>query len=76
MATRLQEAKAGDPAHVPHVVSCCIEHPAVLECLVALAAQGLLTYTLVPVSEEGIVRLEQVEAAIKPETCLLSFMHR
>ena len=32
---------------VPHVVTCVVEHPAILECLSAMQAQGRITYTAV-----------------------------
>jgi hypothetical protein len=57
------------------VVSSEIEHPAVLECLKQLAKQGLLRYTLVPVSREGLVVAADVEAALTPDTVLVSIMH-
>ncbi|EFN56195.1 hypothetical protein CHLNCDRAFT_144931 [Chlorella variabilis] len=79
MEARRQQRAAPDTsgaaAFLPHVVSSRIEHPAVIECLAMLAAQGLLEYTLVPVSCEGLVRVADVEAAMTPHTCLLTFMH-
>ncbi|KAL4448398.1 hypothetical protein ABPG75_005617 [Micractinium tetrahymenae] len=60
---------------LPHVVSSCIEHPAVVETLASLAAQGLLTHTAVPVNEEGLVSPADVAAAIRPETVLVTVMH-
>lgn len=39
------------------------------------AAQGLLTYTLVPVNREGLVSVEDVAAALTPHTVLISLMH-
>lgn len=62
-------------AFTPHCVTTCIEHPAVLETLAVLAAQGLLTYTAVPVSSEGVVSVADVAAAFRAETVLLTVMH-
>lgn len=59
----------------PHIVTSCIEHPAVLACVTHLAQQGLVTYTAVPVDSEGLVNPADVEAAITPETALVSIMH-
>eukprot|EP00240_Pyramimonas_obovata_P001355 CAMPEP_0118943372 /NCGR_PEP_ID=MMETSP1169-20130426/38191_1 /TAXON_ID=36882 /ORGANISM="Pyramimonas obovata, Strain CCMP722" /LENGTH=429 /DNA_ID=CAMNT_0006888617 /DNA_START=142 /DNA_END=1431 /DNA_ORIENTATION=+ len=59
----------------PHIVSSNIEHPAILECLSALAAEGRLTYTLVPVDGEGLVSPAQVAEAMTPNTVLVSVMH-
>ncbi|KAI3426318.1 hypothetical protein D9Q98_008691 [Chlorella vulgaris] len=63
------------PGITPHVVSSCIEHPAIIECLSMLAKQSLLTFTLVPVSAEGLVSIDDVARAMQPETVLLTFMH-
>jgi cysteine desulfurase len=40
-----------------------------------LAKQSLLTFTLVPVSAEGQVSIDDVARAMQPETVLLTFMH-
>lgn len=50
--------------------------PAVLETLAAYESQGLLTFTAVPVDGEGRVSAADVEAAITPQTCLVTLMHR
>ncbi|KAK9817159.1 hypothetical protein WJX72_010537 [[Myrmecia] bisecta] len=62
-------------AFVPHVVTSNIEHPAVLECLTTLAAQGLLTYTAISVSNEGLVSPDDVAKALTPATVLVTVMH-
>lgn len=68
-------AKERLQGRVPHVVTTNIEHPAVIECLVALAAEGRLTYTEVPVDTEGLVTAEAVAAAMTGETVLVTVMH-
>ncbi|KAL4433218.1 hypothetical protein ABPG77_003266 [Micractinium sp. CCAP 211/92] len=60
---------------LPHVVTSCIEHPAVLETLASLSAHGLLSYTAVPANEEGLVSAADVAAAIQPDTVLITVMH-
>jgi cysteine desulfurase/selenocysteine lyase len=60
---------------MPHVVTTAIEHPAVLECLESFAAQGLLSYTAVPVDGEGLVSPADVEAAFTDSSVLLTVMH-
>lgn len=67
-ATRLR-----DPESTPHIVSTAVEHHAVLHTLDALERQGFLV-TLVPSDTEGCIRTEDVIAAIRPETCLVSVM--
>ncbi len=61
-------AKPGD-----HVITSTIEHHAVLNACGQLEKMGC-EVTYVPVSREGIVDLNQVEAAIGPRTRLISIM--
>ena len=56
-----------------HIISTKFEHHAVLHCLKRLEKEGFQV-TLLDVGREGIVTPEQVEAAIRPETCLVSVM--
>ena len=57
-----------------HIISTAIEHHAVLHALEKLEKQGF-EITLFDVSERGIVKAEDVRAAIKNETCLVTMMH-
>lgn len=57
-----------------HIVSTTIEHHAVLHTLQRLEREGY-EVTLVPVPENGIVRVEDVAAAIRPDTCLVTVMY-
>ncbi len=56
-----------------HIISTEFEHHAVLHTLNALKKQGF-EVTLLPVYENGIVKLEDVQAAIRPDTALVSVM--
>ena len=67
--------RAGPEKNVPHVVTSAVEHPAILEYLVAGAARGELTYTAVPVNGEGIVDPAAIGEAVTPHTCLVTLMH-
>jgi cysteine desulfurase len=58
----------------PHLVTTAVEHHAVLHTADALAEQGF-DVTVVPCDAEGIVRVEDVESALRSETCLISVMH-
>ncbi len=58
----------------PHIVTTAIEHHAVLHTVESLARQGF-RITVVPPDREGLVSAEAVEAAIRPETCLVSVMY-
>lgn len=58
----------------PHIVTSAIEHHAVLHAIEALGQRGF-SYTIVPVDSDGLVDPAEVEAAIRPETCLVSIMY-
>ncbi len=57
-----------------HIISTAFEHHAVLHTLEALRKQGF-DITLLDVHEDGLVLPEQVEAAIRDDTCLVTIMY-
>lgn len=57
-----------------HIVSTAFEHHAVLHTLNKLSSQGF-EVELLPVSSEGMITVEQVEQAIRPDTCLVTVMY-
>lgn len=57
-----------------HIITSQIEHPAVLASCAHLEQQGFRV-TYLPVYREGIVRLEDVRAALTDETVLITVMH-
>lgn len=57
-----------------HLVTSAIEHPAVLAACERLRAEGVET-TIVPVGSDGVVSPDEVRAALRPETVLVSVMH-
>ena len=57
-----------------HIISTAFEHHAVLHTLKKLEKEGF-TVTYLDVHENGLVTPEQVEAAIGPETCLVTIMY-
>lgn len=69
----LTAAELGRNAGKMHIVSSAFEHHAVLHTLKKLEKQGF-EVTLVDVHEDGLVRPEEVAAAIRPETCLVTIM--
>ena len=57
-----------------HIVSSAFEHHAVLHTLQRLEKEGF-EITLVDVHENGLIRPEEVEAAIREDTCLVTIMY-
>ena len=57
-----------------HVVTCAIEHPAVLSPAKQLSAEGV-EVTCLRVGPSGIVSPEDIRRAMRPETVLVSIMH-
>ena len=57
-----------------HLITTSVEHPAVLNTMQYLEQQGY-EVTYLPVDEYGRVRLSDIEAAIRPDTILVSLMH-
>ncbi|MCI7659992.1 cysteine desulfurase NifS [Flintibacter sp.] len=57
-----------------HIISTAFEHHAVLHTLAKLEKEGF-EITLLDVHEDGIVRPQEVEAAIRPDTCLVTVMY-
>ncbi len=57
-----------------HIISTAFEHHAVLHTLEQLGREGF-EITLLDVHENGLVTAEEVRAAIRPNTCLVSVMY-
>lgn len=57
-----------------HVITQVTEHPAVLQTCQALAAQGF-RLTVLPVDATGLVRPEDLAAALTDDTLLVTVMH-
>ena len=69
-------ALAGKKAGKTHIISTAFEHHAILHTLKRLEEEGFQV-TLLPVHEDGLVRVEEVAAALgeRPDTCLVSVMY-
>ncbi|MBO0879189.1 MAG: cysteine desulfurase DndA [Mycobacterium sp.] len=67
-------APEGQRTNRRHIISTAIEHKAVLEPLEALSSQGF-DVTLLKPTKGGWVGAEQVTAALRPDTLLVSVMH-
>ncbi len=67
-------ALAGKKKGKNHIISTAFEHHAVLHTLEQLKTEGF-EVTLLPVHENGVVLAEEVEAALRPETALVTVMY-
>ena len=70
----ISAAEAGRKKGKMHILSTAFEHHAVLHTLKKLERQGF-EVTLLPVHENGIVRPEEVQQALREDTCLVSVMY-
>ena len=70
----LSAAKIGSKKGKKHIISTAIEHHAVLHTLDKLKEYGF-EITLLDVDRNGLVHPEQVENAIREDTCLVSVMY-
>jgi cysteine desulfurase len=69
----ISAAKIGERKGKKHIISTKFEHHAVLHTLKKLEKQGF-EVTLLDVHEDGLVRPAELEAAIRPDTILVSVM--
>ena len=69
----LSAAAAGRKNGKMHILSSAFEHHAVLHTLNKLEKEGF-SVTLLDVHEDGLIRPEEVEAAIREDTCLVTIM--
>ncbi len=70
----ISAARIGEKKGKKHIVSTAFEHHAVLHTLDKLSKEGF-EITLLPVHENGIILPEEVEKAIRPDTCLVTVMY-
>ena len=70
----LSAAKLGEIKGKKHIISTAFEHHAVLHTLNKLKKEGF-EVTLLDVHENGLVSAEQVEEAIREDTCLVTIMY-
>ena len=69
----LTAAILGEKQGKKHIITTAFEHHAVLHTVKKLEKQGF-TATYLPVHGDGVVRLEDLEAALRPDTCLVTVM--
>ena len=70
----ISAAMAGEKKGKKHIISTAFEHHAVLHTLNKLEKYGF-EVQLLDVGNVGTVTAEQVEAAIRPDTCLVTVMY-
>ena len=67
-------ARLGAKSGKKHIISTAFEHHAVLHTLDKLRKEGF-EITLLDVHENGLITAEEVEKAIRPDTCLVTIMY-
>ena len=65
---------SGYKAKGKHIITTCIEHPAMIKTLESLQKNGLAEVTFLGVDSEGFICLEELKNAIRPDTVLISVM--
>lgn len=70
----LSAAALGEKKNKRHIVSTAFEHHAVLHTLERLKKRGF-EITLLDVHENGLITADEVAAAIRPDTCLVTVMY-
>lgn len=65
---------SGYKAKGKHIITTCIEHPAMIKTLESLQKNGLAEVTFLGVDSEGFICLEELKNAIRPDTILISVM--
>lgn len=67
-------ARIGERKGKKHIISSAFEHHAILHTLEKLRKEGF-DIELLPVGPTGTITAEQVEKAIRPDTCLVTIMY-
>lgn len=69
----IEHLRQKNPQQALHIVTSAIEHKAILDTCAYLESQGVEVDYLTP-DADGLISPDQVAAALKPETCLVSLM--
>lgn len=62
------------PGEIPHIIVSAIEHDAILATARELQSRGV-EVSIIPVNEDGIIDLGELERTIKKETVIISIMY-
>lgn len=68
-------AGQSQPRRIPHVITSAIEHPAILVYLHELVARKEISLDVIGVNGAGQLGVQDVVAALRPDTALVSIMH-
>ena len=66
--------RKNNPKEKPHIITSVIEHPAVIEPVRRLEAEGF-EVTYLPVQKNGVINLETFTKAVKDNTVFVSIMY-
>jgi len=69
----VEQLRQHNPQQPLHLITSAIEHKAILDTAAYLEQQGVRVTYLTP-DADGLITVAQVEAALTPETCLVSLM--
>jgi cysteine desulfurase len=58
----------------PHVIISAVEHPAILNSALALFKKGVADVSIIPVSREGVINLNEIKKNINQNTIIVSVM--
>ena len=72
--TAIRGIATGHSGKGRHLITTTIEHPAVLRAMEQLEEEGFQV-TYLPVDRQGLIRLEDLDAAVRDDTILISIMH-
>lgn len=59
----------------PHIITSSFEHKAILEPIRVLEKKGLIEVTLLPINQDGLVEIKDLEKKIQKNTVLISVMY-
>ncbi len=71
----MAKSKIQNPKSKPHIITSQIEHHAILNTCRALEKEGLAEVSYIKPNRNGIIKVEDIERAIKPNTVLVSIMY-
>lgn len=63
------------PEEKPHIITTVFEHHCVLDSCKILEKEKQAEITFLPVNKDGIIKIEDLKKAIKPNTILISIMY-